>query len=389
MNKSAENFYYKQDKKTIFKEKISVGNLNFNKMNFKSTPFLLLALAFIFSIFSLNFISADVISINSGGSEQIIINPDSYIEGFFTGDIYVAVCGNGIVDTGETCDDGNVVSGDGCSSSCIIEVVTPPGGGGGGGGAVTETQNLAVSPTSFTITLAVNTNQQQTITITNLGASATTITLSKSMFDSNSKPVDMILMNTTSFILQPRQTKQILITFVAGNDTGIFTGNIRIGNFQIPVSINVKTKLLLFDSNIVVLNKDYKVAKGDVLKTRVNLIPLGEKERLDVTLDYTIRDYTGKVYITKKETLLVEDRINFDRNFDTGSLPLGKYVIGLELKYPGGVAPSSAHFEVVSKTPVTFGTIVLWLIVMIIIIAIIIIIIIIYRRRKRKEERMQ
>jgi cysteine-rich repeat protein len=28
------------------------------------------------------------------------------------------VCGNGVVETGETCDDGNTWSGDGCSSSC-------------------------------------------------------------------------------------------------------------------------------------------------------------------------------------------------------------------------------------------------------------------------------
>lgn len=29
-----------------------------------------------------------------------------------------AVCGNSIVETGETCDDGNTVDGDGCSSTC-------------------------------------------------------------------------------------------------------------------------------------------------------------------------------------------------------------------------------------------------------------------------------
>ena len=32
-----------------------------------------------------------------------------------------AVCGNGAVETGETCDDGNATSGDGCSSTCQIE----------------------------------------------------------------------------------------------------------------------------------------------------------------------------------------------------------------------------------------------------------------------------
>src|SRR5699024_11837435 len=31
------------------------------------------------------------------------------------------VCGNGIVEDGEACDDGNTTSGDGCSSSCELE----------------------------------------------------------------------------------------------------------------------------------------------------------------------------------------------------------------------------------------------------------------------------
>lgn len=39
-------------------------------------------------------------------------------------------CGNGAVDAGETCDDGNVTDGDGCSATCENE---DDGGGGGGG----------------------------------------------------------------------------------------------------------------------------------------------------------------------------------------------------------------------------------------------------------------
>lgn len=33
------------------------------------------------------------------------------------------VCGNGALEEGEKCDDGNTVAGDGCSSVCTIEVV--------------------------------------------------------------------------------------------------------------------------------------------------------------------------------------------------------------------------------------------------------------------------
>ena len=42
-------------------------------------------------------------------------------------------CGNGLVETGEQCDDNNTISGDGCSSSCQTEGEVPPTGEPGGG----------------------------------------------------------------------------------------------------------------------------------------------------------------------------------------------------------------------------------------------------------------
>jgi len=40
-----------------------------------------------------------------------------------------SVCGNKVVEGSEQCDDGNTVSGDGCSPFCRLEPVCPPGGG--------------------------------------------------------------------------------------------------------------------------------------------------------------------------------------------------------------------------------------------------------------------
>lgn len=41
-----------------------------------------------------------------------------------------SVCGNSVVETGEACDDGNVVNGDGCSSTCQVEIPTATCGNG-------------------------------------------------------------------------------------------------------------------------------------------------------------------------------------------------------------------------------------------------------------------
>ena len=131
------------------------------------------------------------------------------------------------------------------------------------------------------------------------------------------------------------------------------------------------------------MNKDYKVSKGSRLKTEINLIPLGDEERLDITLNYIIKDFNGKVYYTKSETILADKEITFKRNFQTGNLPLGKYIIGLEVIYPNGIATSSAQFEVVEGFLI--GTIVYSLIISILMICILIVTILLNQAARNKE----
>ena len=108
---------------------------------------------------------------------------------------------------------------------------------------------------------------------------------------------------------------------------------------------------------------------------------------MDVTLNYVIKDYAGKTYLTTTETTMVDKQMNFNRNFDTGILPLGPYIVGLQLVYPGGTAPSSAHFEVIEGAPMTiFGKIIFFLILLILIIAILIVIVLINRQRKKRKQ---
>lgn len=61
--------------------------------------------------------------------------------------IGVNVCGNGILEGSEQCDDGNTVSNDGCSSSCTWEGVAPPGS--------MQCTNIIVSRTTITVTISI------------------------------------------------------------------------------------------------------------------------------------------------------------------------------------------------------------------------------------------
>ena len=335
---------------------------------------------------SLNFVSADVISLNSGGNEEIVLNPNKYVEGFFFGEGAACVpdtcaslgynCGSWSNGCGGTLNCGTCTAGYTCTAGiCVAE------GGGGGGGAGVTTYNFRVSPTEFNIDMAINTNVKETITITNFEDFGLTLGVA-SVGLSN-----MVLFEKSSFTVPANQGIEVEVIFVAPEKPGIYTGRILIGGKTIFVTLNVKTELILFDSNIVVLNENYEVRQGDQLKTMVTLIPLGDPTRLDVTLNFVIKDYSNKIYLTKSETLLVEEQVKLKRNFDTGILPLGDYVIGLELIYSGGVAPSSAHFKVIEKPfSSVIGRIILFLIILILLIAIIIIVILIVRRIREKKK---
>jgi len=87
------------------------------------------------------------------------------------------ICGDGVIDTsiGETCDDSNTISGDGCSSSCIIE--NSGGGSYRGSGSRTAAPTLiSFGPPSLYIEISVNKDPvapgdtlEYTIVVTNNG----------------------------------------------------------------------------------------------------------------------------------------------------------------------------------------------------------------------------
>ena len=78
-------------------------------------------------------------------------------------------CGNGTVDTGETCDDGNTASGDGCSSACAMEVSSTP--------------KLNVTVDKPTVSTELNTDTMITVTLTGQGGFGETVNLVGNVFD--------------------------------------------------------------------------------------------------------------------------------------------------------------------------------------------------------------
>jgi hypothetical protein len=257
----------------------------------------------------------------------------------------------------------------------VAAVVTPVDSGSPGGSSgpsSVTTSDYTVTPGDLNLDVGIQTTQSQIISITNDGESTLNLSLKQKNLDNR------VILPYPFVEVAPGETIEIKIVFAGLDEVGVFSGTISVGSKSILVSLNVEELDLLFDSNIVVLNTAYTIRQGEKLKTSVELIPMGDPARLDVVLNYEIKDYEDNIYLTRSESVLVEDRTGFDREFDTGVLPTGKYVIALELVYPNGVASSSAHFEVITLVPTTiFGKIVFYLVnlTLLVLIAIIAIII--------------
>ena len=347
---------------------------------------------FLLAIFYFPLLKADVISVNSGGNNQLCMNPGGGVEDcFFSVSAGACLpktcstlgynCDNWTDGCGGTINCGTCSSGYTCSSGICTSTAVPIAGTGGAGGAI-AIPGISINPSFLNFTLSYNnvTNMSQRITqkifITNNAADSKTVSISQSGLDS------IAILSTNSLTINPGQTQELDIDFVAPLQSKDISGNIIINGYTVPVFIHVTSNPLWFDSNIVILNNNYQVSRGGTLKTQVDLIPKGEKSRLDVTLNYAIKDDSGKIYLTKSETVLVTDETKFERDFGTGMLPVGKYVISLELVYPGGVAPSSAYFEVIPlSTANIIGIIMFFLILTILIVAILIVVVLIKRRR--------
>jgi hypothetical protein len=349
-----------------------------------------------FTIVFINSISADIISINSGGDNQICINSGGDVESCFFGGGAVSCIPQNCSTLGYSC--GTISDGCGvllncgvCSGNytCNSGVCTAPGGGSSssssGGGGTPTGPIITIAPRTINLTLSFNNvshmsqRSTQQIYISNNGNAEETFVITQSGL------TEIAMLSTTSVTVGPGEVKNISVDFIAPFREGDISGKIFIGTYDVNISAHITSNPLWFDSNIVVLNKNYQVSRGTDLKTRVELVPMGDKQKMDVTLNYIIKDYNGKVYLTRQETVLVSRRMNFDRNFGTGLLPLGNYVISLDLVYPGGIAPSSAHFEVTKPSANTvFGVILFFFSIGILSISMLIILLIIKRRRRQK-----
>ena len=136
-----------------------------------------------------------------------------------------ATCGNGAVETGEACDDGNSAGGDGCSASCQTETVATP--------------HAVISVDKASITSDLGVDQTVTVTATSAMGFAGPVTLTVDASNGTAATDWFKALDQTTLTLTDGGSATATLTIRAMGDTPDLTGTVKISGGATDVAANV------------------------------------------------------------------------------------------------------------------------------------------------------
>ena len=284
-------------------------------------------------------------------------------------------CGDILCNGAETCST--------CSADCGACAGTGSGSsGGGGGGAVF---NFIVIGDEFNMKIVSGESETNEAIIKNTGTKS--ITISVDVTDIGK----YISFNMDSITIAPGKSASLVFT-VNAPEPGIYTGKIILKyqgiTREVFIAVNVISEGVLFDTAIILSELYRIVGAGQRLPAIIEIAEIGGKTKVDVTINYLIKDFDGETRFTETETFFVFGMKKYNKIFYTNGLEPGNYVLGIEVIYPGGFATSSTPFTV-STDENLFRTWVIFGILFMTVVFIILLIIFIRRHDEQEDYKLK
>jgi hypothetical protein len=264
-----------------------------------------------------------------------------------------------------------------------VTVITTTGGGGGGGGGISApASKYSISTKEILVYLKQGETTTKYFTIENKDNKKLNLKINTTSIE------NLILINETEISLEPGESKTIRLDFLAKEDTlpNLYLGKITISTAgtekEILVMIEIESKNALFDVKMKIPDKFLYVLPGEEISAQIQLYNLGYSGRMDVSLDYIIKNSKGEDILLEQDSTAVETSTSFIKNIKLPeNLAFGKYVFYTKVTYNDKVASASAWFNVGKEPTINLKTGIMALIIVLAIGTLIIII----RIRKIKE----
>ena len=194
------------------------------------------------------------------------------------------------------------------------------------------------------------------------------------------------------FELDVNDTKEIEINFFTRKDqeAGIYPGKIAFTGDGIErtvlVIIEVESEKPLFDVKVETLLEYRMVYPGDKVMAQLTIYNLGKIGRVDVNVEYGIKDWDGNVIISGNETLAVETQISVVESLNLSStIKPNNYIFYSRVSYNNVIGTGSDTFQVIErirfKIPLLY-----WLLIIIILILMFVLFYKLRKKRKMKKK---
>ncbi len=173
---------------------------------------------------------------------------------------------------------------------------------------------------------------------------------------------EVILIDENSFSLKPGEEKEVILDFIAreNNLPDLYLGKIIVesegSSQEIFVSVEVETKKALFDVKATIPWRYKNIKSGQEILSEIELTNLGDVGKVDVSVEYSIRDRDNNVLIKEHEELAVETRVEYEKKFlIPEDIESGDYVFYVAIFYDGEVASSSSWFSIKDKRTINWA----------------------------------
>ena len=240
------------------------------------------------------------------------------------------------------------------SSTTTTTTTTGGGGGGaGGGGGILSVLDFTTDKKTIKVVLKQGQSMEETLSIKNTGTATLDVTTYLQALKEFIVSPDLDEIKT---VLSPNEEQLLSLIFKAEENLkpDVYTGEIKVRGGALEKIVNtiieVESAKPLFDVDVEVLPQYKSIFPGDDIFIDVSLFNIRGFGRVDVVLEYSIRDFQGNTIAIEEETVAVEQQAKFTRELLVPSdISPGAYVATVKVTYEKSVGISSDLFEVKAK----------------------------------------
>lgn len=221
------------------------------------------------------------------------------------------------------------------------------GGGGEGGISKSFLKNFTLSREDINLTLRPGKSKVEDVIVTNHEETNLSITIYPVGI------IDFTEIIPETIVLNPGESKRIILNFEVPGDaeaalhTGSIVFNAEGTKKEVLTTIEIETKLPLFDVRVDILPESFPIKPGKEFTANISVYNLGALGTYDITLRYLIQDESGNHILFEEENITVSGRTtNFLKDLTIPeNTPLGKYILYIQVIYNEEVGSSSIWFS--------------------------------------------